>query len=122
MVEKFRTILSLIEIQYGAVNIFAIMKMDDLFNVWSVVISASWINETNRRDVFGFIVSLLRNNLDAEEKDTIARVGIFDYNEHLIQELLNVPLNSSGEAEINDQRINGNKVHKSHILRSRRQE
>jgi len=114
MVEKFKKMLIEIIAVKGAVRLFAIMKMDDLTNKWSIIIAAPWADDVHRKEAFDFIFGLLPKYFNDEERSLVARIGIFDKNEHLIDLLLQYKKNSY----INDEKINGNIVHQGYILES----
>lgn len=116
MVEKFREILRSIVAAHADVYLFALLQMDEFIDKWSVIVSAPWIDDSNRQEVFEEIRHLMVTHLSAEEIVSIARLGIFNRDEHLISELLKL----EAGARIEDQPINGNIVHKGHILASNR--
>lgn len=119
MLEKFRTILNTITTTRGAVNLFAILKMDEFTDKWSVFVCASWITEANREEVFSFILSQLRTVMTPEELGAIARLVLTDLSDHLTDELLRY---REGEhiGGVESVRINGNVVHEAHLLASNR--
>ena len=114
MVEKFKTILSSIELERGEVAIFALLKMDEFVDKWTVVISASWATDDNRPEVFEMIRKKIIDTLTPAEVAEIARISIFSIDEHLIQELLQFKT----DAVIENRKINGNEVHSAHIIKS----
>src|SRR3990167_191685 len=87
MVDKFKKILEEMKKQ-GTVTLFAILKMDDLTDKWSVLISAPWISDANRKQVFADIVGLIKKEMLPEEAANIARVLIVPEGNHLVSELL----------------------------------
>jgi hypothetical protein len=114
MVEKFRTILAKIIQAKGAVTFFGIMKMDDLVDKWSVVLCAPWATEATHDETFRYILDLIRENVEAAELNSIARISIFSKEEHLIQLLLQF----KKDAVIENQKINGNLIHQAYVLES----
>lgn len=114
MVEKFRKILNSIEEERGDVAVFALLKMDEFVDKWTVVISASWATDEKRDEVFEMMRTKILNSLTAEEVGEIARIAIFTIDEHLIQELLQY----KSETVIENKKINGNHVHHAHIIKS----
>ena len=52
MVDKFNEIAVIIENEKGRLSLFAVMKMDEYADKWSVVVSATWINDQNRNEIF----------------------------------------------------------------------
>jgi hypothetical protein len=116
MVEKFQKILENIESIKGEANIFALLKMDEFIDKWTVVFSASWATNENRSEIFEIIRKQISTILSAGEIADIARIAIYPQNEHFIQELLQF---QSGTI-IENQKINGNTVHYAHIIKSNR--
>jgi hypothetical protein len=88
--------------------------MDEFLDKWTIVFSAPWSKETNRREVFELIRDEVIKTLDQQEVAEIARIAIFNKSEHLIEELLKF---QSG-VELKDQKINGNVVHYAKIIKS----
>ena len=115
MVEKFKQILETLRTQKGEVNLFAILKMDEFTDKWTVLISAPWINATTKNEIFALVRGLLIQTFTSEEMATIARLGIFPNSEHIVQELLKY---KEGAVISEDEKVNGNIVHNAHILAS----
>ncbi len=116
MVEKFNQILEIIAKERGTFMLFAIMKMDDFVDKWSVIISASWLKE-NDFESFNYILKRMKGALNEEENNSIARIGIFDKHHHLIESLLQYKRGSI----IKDQKVNGNLIHLAYILESNKE-
>jgi len=115
MVEKFRQILEEIKKQKGDVYLFAILKMDEFTDKWSVILSAPWINNNNVRENFVFLREIMIRNFSNEEMASIATLGVFTKDEHIIEELLKYKEGTM----INEQvKINGNIIHEAYILAS----
>ncbi len=115
MVEKFKKILADIITTKGAVTLFAVMKMDDLTDKWSIILAAPWADNAHRKEAFDFVFGLLPKYIDTvEERNLVARIGIFEKNEHLIQVLLQYKKDSI----IENEKVNGNFVHLAYILES----
>ncbi len=115
MVEKFKTILQQITDAKGEMTLFAMMKMDEFTDKWSVVVCAPWARTENRSENFTFIKGVLDANLNEEERITIARIGIFPKQDQAIQALLQF---QEGTTIKEDTKINGFMVHEAHILHS----
>lgn len=114
MVDKFKKMLVEIIAAKGAVTLFAIMKMDDLTDKWSIIFAAPWADDAHRKEAFDFVFGLLPKYFNDEERTLVARIGIFDKNEHLIESLLQYKKDSFIESE----KVNGNIVHQAYILES----
>ncbi len=115
MVEKFREILKEIIEQKGQVTFFAIMKMDDFFDKWSVFVSAPWATEENRTETFEFLRGLMMEKLTAEERATIARIGIYPKADYVTQVFLQFSTNTVIKE---DTKLNGFLVHEAYVLAS----
>ncbi|MBI3046466.1 MAG: hypothetical protein HYY86_02965 [Candidatus Harrisonbacteria bacterium] len=94
--------------------LFAFLKMDEIIDKWSLVISAPWINEQNRDQEFEYIINLLKENLNGEELSSIARISVLAKDSHLSQELMK---KKTGDL-IKEEQINGNIIHEGQILES----
>lgn len=114
MIEEFQKILENIEKEKGEVAIFALLKMDEFVDKWTVVFCASWATEANRAEVFEIIRKKIIETLKPEEVSEIARIAIYPKTEHFIQELIQF---KSG-AIIENRKINGNTVHYANIIKS----
>ncbi len=123
MVEKFEKILRGIEKDKGAVSTFAVVKMDEITDKWSVIFSASWLaineGESDRAD-FDYLKNFLIKNLSGEESESIARIGLFSMDSHLVKkihELVGV-VELEQTKEINDEKLNGNFIHEGYVFKS----
>lgn len=115
MVEKFKEILQEINNAKGPVTLFAIMKMDELTDKWSVILSAFWATEENRDEMFTFVREILAQKLTTEEKSNIARIGIFPTDDHVTQLFLQFKKDTFIKE---DTKINGFLIHEAYILES----
>jgi len=113
MVEKFNTILQEIEKTKGKVNLLALLKMDELTDKWTVILSASWIIEGDA-EIFKYVVESIKKGISAEEMATIARIGLFKKSERLVELLLRYNVG----AHIVNEQINGNLIHDGYIVAS----
>lgn len=116
MVEEFKQILEELQNKKGTVSLFAILKMDEFTDKWTVIISAPWINTATKNEVFALIRNLMIQKFTPEEMATVARLGIFPTDEHIVQELLKY---KEGATISEDEKVNGNIVHNAHILASK---
>lgn len=113
--DKLQIILSRYkQIHPTDVDLLAVMKMDDLIDKWSILIAADWITSENHRQVFNDFVVLIKDELNEEERGTIARVGVFSTKDHLVSELLNYKTGTI----ITDTKVNGNKIYEGYIIKS----
>lgn len=113
MVDKLRQLLAEVEKKRGKVTLFSILKMDEFTDKWTVLLAASWVNETNRNEIFNEIVAFMKGVLTPEEQSSIARIGIFTADDHSIQPFLQYQTNTYIKE---DTKINGYMVHEAHII------
>jgi hypothetical protein len=96
------------------VALFAVLKMDELVDKWSILLSANWINDNNEKEVFSDLLAILQDKLSPEELSEIARIGFFPRNEHLVD--LMMKQFKQGEHIAEDAKVNGNIVHEGYIV------
>lgn len=118
MVEKFKEILREIKKDKGHVTVFAIIKMDEITDKWSVILSAPWTETQNTTENFNYLRGLLLKYLSSDDFSTIARLGIFTNDEHLIQLILKAIAVQDGEVNLKDTTLNGYKIHEAYIFES----
>src|SRR3989344_3735500 len=114
MVDKLKKILQLIEKGKGTVSVFAIFKMDELVDKWSLVFSASWLDDKNSFDLFQYIQELLKKELSVEELNSIARIGLFKSNEHIVNIILSsFSISDGSDVYLKDSKLNGYRIHEA---------
>jgi hypothetical protein len=96
------------------VTLFAVLKMDEFLDKWSVITSMSWVNESNRSIVFSRLIDALQRNLSSEELSEVARISFYTPDEHLI-ELFQKEF-KEGQHIREDARVNGNVIHEGYIV------
>ena len=116
MVEKFKTILQRIEQENGNVSLFALLKMDEFIDKWTIVFSAGWAVPERREEIFKKMKDIIVEVLSSEELQEVARLAIYPKEEHIVEELLQY---QSGTV-IENQKINGNTVHYANIIKADR--
>jgi len=119
MVEKefvtvFSEICRSIEESRGMVNLFAIVKMDELTDKWTVIISAQWVNDDTFEGLFSELRKLMLDKL-GDAIYTVARISIFDLSNHLSE--LMIQRFESGDSIKTDEQINGNLIHEGYIIK-----
>lgn len=100
------------------VAFFAVLKMDELVDKWSILVSADWINGGNDKAAFSSLIGILQKNLGTEELSEIARIVFYPSNEHLVN--LFFDKFSEGQVIREDARVNGNIIHEGYILALRK--
>ena len=113
MLEKMSKICEIYQDGNDNVRLFAVLKMDDLVDKWSVIIATDK-NQTQdeRREEYAKISKLLTEKLEASEIRDIARIGFFDMSTHLIEESSKYQAGS----KIEKTKVNGNFVYEGYIL------
>lgn len=114
LLDRFKGILAALEDKRGRVSIFAILKMDDITDRWTVFLSAPWINQADRGAIFSDLRDLILKNIEPKNLSSIARFGIFEPKEHLVELLLENF--NAGDYIANDRQVNGNIIHEGYIL------
>jgi hypothetical protein len=112
MVEKLKKVIEELEISNKPFWMFAVLKMDEMVDKWSIIISAPWINDENRHTQFNLILDLLKKYLDEKELYSIGRISLLPREGHLIEELLKM---NSGDI-ISNSPINGNTIHEGQVI------
>jgi len=115
MVEKITEIIEELEESNKPFWVVALLKMDELVDRWSLVMSAPWVNDTNRSDAFGEILELLKSKLSQEELVSIGQLGLLPKEDHLIDELLKFDSGSTVNGK-----LNGNMIHEGTVIKSDR--
>lgn len=117
LLDKLRTVCSSLESSRGAVNLFAIFKMDELTDKWTVVVSAPWVSEASF--VFEAAFSELRTLLIealGEEMGSIARIGFYTLDNHFTSLVMQKFTTDRAISEA--QQINGNLVHEGYVVKA----
>ena len=119
MMIKFQKIYKELKKEKGSFFLFMILKMDEFTNKWSIVVSAPWISVKNQKESFNYIADKITAHFTKEEISTIARLGIFQSNEHLVR-LMTESLRVKGGAPIKleNTKVNGFQIHEAYIFES----
>jgi hypothetical protein len=112
MLEKLKNVLSSLKAENKPVWLMALLKMDEIVDRWTLVVSAPWVTEENRGAEFMNVINKLKAELDANEIASIARIGLMPKDDHLVEELLK---RHTGDT-IKDEPINGNIIHEGEIV------
>jgi hypothetical protein len=111
MVEKFKQILAELE-KKGKISLFAVLKMDNYVDKWSIVLCGENLIPGNKES-FSSVVKTFNNLLTEDEKNLIARLGIFDVDDYIPQLFVNY---KSGTEILKETKINGFVVYEGYIL------
>lgn len=113
MVENFKKILKKMIDDRGDIYLLALLKMDDLADKWTVILSAPWAQEGDS-DIFKYVLNQLKSNLASEELTNIARLGIVPKEDHLVSLLMRF----NSETPLKNEKVNGNLIHEGYIVLS----
>lgn len=118
LVEKFNNIFQQITTGKGELYLFMIVKMDDLSDKWSVVISAPWIDLNQKNETFNYIRGLMKSRLTQEELLSVARIGVFEPMSPLVRLITGTIRSEGGTNRFQDTKIDGFLIHDAYIFRS----
>lgn len=102
-----------------AVSFFAAFKMDDITDKWSIAVAVATDGHDlvdKKKTIFTKLVELFAKYIDEDERASIARIGTFSVNDHLIKLL--IEKYESGHVVKEDERVNGNIIHEGFVIRS----
>lgn len=120
LVQKFQIIYNNINSERSDIYLFAILKMDEYVDKWSVIVSASWIRRENQRDGFNYIARKMQEVLSEKDVSTIARIGTFQPDEHIVRLFNNsVSVQGGSSVKLEDTKINGFQIHEAYIYQSK---
>lgn len=112
MVDYFNSVLPVLK-EDKRIGLFAILRLDDLTTSWSILVSGQDLQEdSKRKKLFSDISDLLSRSLSQEERDDIARLGVFSSDNHLVKDVRKYTQGAS----IIDKKANGSFVHEGYIL------
>ncbi len=114
MLDKLKNILLSLKDEQKPVWLFAVVKMDELADRWTLIISAPWVTTENRAIEFQSLVDKLKKVFDAKELESIARISFLTKDDHLTEELLK---RHAGD-KIKNEPVNGNIIHEGEIIES----
>jgi hypothetical protein len=114
--ENYRKVLTRFIKKNGnkPVVLFAVLKMDELVDKWSVLVSADWIEGENNRQAFSDLIEILQDELDSDELNEIARIVIYNRSQHLVELMLKQF--KEGQHIEEDAKVNGNVIHEGYII------
>jgi uncharacterized Ntn-hydrolase superfamily protein len=115
MVEELNPLVKQIK-SNKQILLFALLKMDEVTDRWTVIVSGDGLESIDdRKPLFEYMVKTLNEHQETLKKHDVARIGIFPLSSHLIEDLRK---HAEGE-EIENEKANGNFIHKGHIFINR---
>jgi len=120
IITKFQTIFSTIKLEKNSnFYLFMVLKMDEYTDKWSVVVSAPWMTSENSRESFNYIAQKITQVLTKEEVSNLARIGVFQPNEHLITLVTQtIRIQDAEPMKIENTKLNGYTIHEAYIFES----
>lgn len=119
LIDKFQAVHSEIRKEKGDFYLFMVFKMDEFADKWSVAISAPWATREKQKESFQEVARKITRSFSTEEVSSIARIGIFQPDEHLVRLITGaVRVQDGSKIKIEDQKINGFEIHEGYIFES----
>lgn len=115
IIDKFKIILDKIEKKRGSTILFGLFKMDEITDKWTIIVSATWVNSNNFKDIYFDLRDISSKVLNEREMLEVGRVGIFMVDNHLVEEILEK--HDGYGHEIKNEKINGNYIHEGYLLK-----
>jgi len=109
--EDFKTLADTLK-HNNKVSFFAILKMDDFTDKWSLIFSGPRLSDTDKKKVLFEEIAPFVYSAERFEREDVARIGIFPLTNHLVKVLRERPTGSNFKNE----RANGNFIHEGYIL------
>ncbi len=113
--EKLIAVCNALEQSKGTVYLLAALKMDELTEKWTLVVSSEWVNDAGFDEAFTEVRSKLLESFDNDISQFV-RIGIFNTNEHIVE--LIMQKYKSGDVIKEDTQINGNLIHEGYIVKT----
>lgn len=120
MVEKFNNILRQIQNDKGIVTLFMILRMEEVTDKWSVILSAPWANDEDKDEIFLYIRTLLINHLDQNELLSIARIGLLKGDDKIVRAVTNNISVQNGSVQLKNTYLDGLKIFDAYVFQSTR--
>ena len=112
--EDFRALVDALK-RNSKVSFFAILKMDDFTDKWSLLFSGPRLSDTDKKkELFEEIIPLIYG-AERLEREDVARIGLLPLTNHLVKVIRERPVGSS----LRNERANGNFIHEGHVLINR---
>jgi len=114
MVKKYNKIITTIIKEKKSLTLFVVMSIDDLLESLTILIASKWINNKNSKDIFSYVLNLLKENLNDEELSKITRLSLYSEDEPSIQLFKKFETNDT----IINQQINGFDIKRGDVIYS----
>lgn len=99
ILDKFKSVVLSLEEDYGSILLFALFLREDSLEKWDIVVSASWLNSSDK-NAYTMVISKIQSILNVSELVEISRVVILDNTDPVVSFLQEVcPLTNGGFKE-----------------------
>lgn len=99
ILDKFKSVVLSLEENYGSILLFALFLREDSLEKWDIVVSASWLNSSDK-NAYTKVISKIQSILNSSELIEISRVVILDNTDPVVSFLQEVcPLTNGGFKE-----------------------
>ena len=119
IVEKLRQIEFEISTEKGDFSLFALIEREDSLGKWDIVVSANWINNTEKK-LINNIASKIHKEFTKEEQILLSRIVVLPPSDPLVQNLnlINVKYSS---VKLTNNSFNGIIIKEAYLITSKRQ-
>lgn len=118
LAEKVRRVERDIAQEKGALNLFALLEREDLFDRWDLVLSAPWAKHD--QSTFRYVADVLNCYLTPAEMTRLARLVVLDVAEDPVRAITETYDVEHGQVELTDPESFGLPVKHGYIITSRR--
>jgi hypothetical protein len=95
ILEKLKSIVHSLEGEHGPILVFALFLREDPLEKWDIVVSAKWLNSSDRTS-FETIASKIQKSLNASELMQLSRIVILDTDDPVVAFLQNTAMVTNG--------------------------
>ncbi len=78
--EKLKSVVKLLEEEYGPILVFALFLREEPLEKWDIVVSATWLKSDDMNS-YKILVPKIQNALTGPELMQVARIVILDHND-----------------------------------------
>lgn len=118
LLDKFKSIVNKIMSEKGSLDFFAVIKRFDAEDKWDVVLSADWIEQSNKQEDLIYIIEIIREEYFGKI-DFISKILSFNPSEAFITDIAlavtknDIPEGHKGELLVSDDLL----ISEIHIIR-----
>jgi len=120
MVNKLNNLITQVELEKGAVLLFMLWKNLPEDDTWSIVISASWIQQMGQSIALQYWISKVRSSLSQTDLSKINRIGFLDINDKIVRLITSSVQVKNAPVKFSKNQINDLYIEEAIIFRSLR--